>query len=355
MDTQKSWQLDQPQGTPLYTLDVHNTQTMYVKRMLLINRLCLWQLAAAVALLLLYVNFLSVWGFVLGILSIPFVFIMARAVAVSAYKTTQSARGKLVHYTFYEDCFTVQSSYSQSTIWYDDLYRVIVRKHSVCLMVSNRIGYALCENECPESVLDFLRERCAEKRKPKAKEILFSVLFALLCVLFLGYACMAVLARCSTSAETVPAPTPLPTESAIVEEEPTPAPTAAPTAAPDTEETISKDPISTGYDVIYETYLKETSTTYEFKLTAKGEDYIILNDTDDAVEFLQYDRDSANGSCALYVYERCPKDANGGWSRQEAQILNIYAYHYWDGATAASGKTSWGDAPTKEYSELTGE
>lgn len=55
MDTQKSWQLDQPQGTPLYTLDVHNTQTMHVKRMLLINRLRLWQLAAAVALLLLYV------------------------------------------------------------------------------------------------------------------------------------------------------------------------------------------------------------------------------------------------------------------------------------------------------------
>lgn len=136
-------QLDQPQGTPLYTLDVHNTQTMHVKRVLLINRLRLWQLAAAVALLLLYVNFLSVWGFVLGILSIPFVFIMARAVAVSAYKTTQSARGKLVHYTFYEDCFTVQSSYSQSTIWYDDLYRVIVRKHSVCLMVSNRTGLCL--------------------------------------------------------------------------------------------------------------------------------------------------------------------------------------------------------------------
>lgn len=80
MDTQKFWQLDQPQGTPLYTLDVHNTQTMHVKRMLLINRLRLWQLAAAVALLLLYVNFLSVWGFVLGIFSIPFVFIMARAV-----------------------------------------------------------------------------------------------------------------------------------------------------------------------------------------------------------------------------------------------------------------------------------
>ena len=353
MDTQKSWQLDQPQGTPLYTLDVHNTQTMHVKRMFLVNRLRLWQLAVLVALLFLYINSASVLGFVLGFLSIPYVFFLARSMAVSAYKSNETARGKLVHYTFYEDCFTVQSSYFQSTIWYDDLYRVIVRKHSVCLMVSNRIGYALCENECPECVLDFLRERCAEKRKPKAKEILFSVLFALFCVLFLGYACMAVLARRSIPAETAPAPTPLPAVTAAPTEEP--APTAVPTAEPDTEETISKDPISTGYDVIYETYLKETSTTYEFELTAKGEDYIILNDTDDAVEFLQYDRDSANGSCALYVYERCPKDANGGWSRQEAQILNIYAYHYGDGATAASGKTSWGDASTKEYSELTGE
>ena len=301
MEGQKSWQLEQPQGTPLYTVDAHSTQGMYVKRMLLINRRNLWQLAAAVALLLLYANSLSVLGFVLGILSIPFVFTMTRAVAVFAYKTTQSARGKLIHYTFYEDCFTVQSSYSQSTIWYDDLYRVIVRKDSVCLMVSSLAGFALCENECPENVLDFLRERCAEKRKPKVKETLFTVLFALFCVLFLGYACMAVLARRSIPAETAPAPTPLPAVTAAPTEEP--APTAAPTAEPDTEETISKDPISTGYDVIYETYLKETSTTYEFKLTAKGEDYIILNDTDDAVEFLQYDRDSANGSCALYVYE----------------------------------------------------
>ena len=164
---------------------------MYVKRMLLINRRNLWQLAAAVALLLLYANSLSVLGFVLGILSIPFVFTMTRAVAVFAYKTTQSARGKLIHYTFYEDCFTVQSSYSQSTIWYDDLYRVIVRKDSVCLMVSSLAGFALCENECPENVLDFLRERCAEKRKPKVKETLFTVLFALFCVLFLGHAGIA--------------------------------------------------------------------------------------------------------------------------------------------------------------------
>ena len=73
MEGQKSWQLEQPQGTPLYTVDAHSTQGMYVKRMLLINRRNLWQLAAAVALLLLYANSLSVldWGFFRFPLSLP--------------------------------------------------------------------------------------------------------------------------------------------------------------------------------------------------------------------------------------------------------------------------------------------
>lgn len=122
-----------------------------------------------------------------------------------------------------------------------------------------------------------------------------------------------------------------------------------------TAELFSKDYIGSGYKTIYNTYLKATSNTLEYGLTANGDGYYIVNDTEDAVEILQYDRESANGSCGLYVYERCEKDAYGGWSRQEAQILNIYAYRYWEDIAVASGKTGWGDAPSREYSELTGE
>ena len=111
MEDQKSWQLEQPQGTPLYTVDAHSTQGMYVKRMLLINRRNLWQLAAAVALLFCMPILFRFW-LCIGILSIPFVFTMTRAVAVFAYKPPKAPRCKLIHYTFYEDCFTVQSSYS---------------------------------------------------------------------------------------------------------------------------------------------------------------------------------------------------------------------------------------------------
>ena len=146
-----------------------------------------------------------------------------------------------------------------------------------------------------------------------------------------------------------PTPTELPAETAVQEE---PSETTAPE---ENDEIFSKDYIGSGYKTIYNTYLKATSNALEYGLTAKGEGYYIVNDSEDAVEILQYDRESANGSCGLYVYERCEKDAYGGWSRQEAQILNIYAYRYWEDIAVASGKTSWGDAPSREYSELTGE
>ena len=71
---------------------------------------------------------------------------------------------------------------------------------------------------------------------------------------------------------------------------------------------------------------------------------------------LEYDRDSQNGRCGLYVYYRCPKAADGSWSVQDdQQILNIYAYEYATGAVAVSGKTSWGSAAAQAYLDLTGD
>ena len=152
-----------------------------------------------------------------------------------------------------------------------------------------------------------------------------------------------------------PAHTPAPTPTESTAEATAPEEPAETTAPEENGELFSKDYIGSGYKTIYNTYLKATSNTLEYGLTAKGDGYYIVNDTEDAVEILQYDRESANGSCGLYVYERCEKDAYGGWSRQEAQILNIYAYRYWEDIAVASGKTGWGDAPSREYSELTGE
>lgn len=112
--------------------------------------------------------------------------------------------------------------------------------------------------------------------------------------------------------------------------------------------------IDAGYDAIYAAYLTDADT-YRFGANAKGEDYLVTGETDDAITFLQFDRESDNGSCAVYAYERCPKNADGSWSQQDAELLNTYAYDCLTGETAASGKTGWGDAPSAEYAALTGE
>ena len=193
-----------------------------------------------------------------------------------------------------------------------------------------------------------------EPNRPRFRKIVLAV-----AVLFGFFALL--MAVHTFKADTPPEPTHVPAASHIPKE-PTPTPSPKPTEPPAETATpeesaalFAKDYIGSGYKTIYNTYLKATSNTLEYGLTAKGEGYYIVNDTEDAVEILQYDRESANGSCGLYVYERCEKGSYGNWSRQEAQLLNIYAYRYWEDIAVASGKTGWDDAPSREYRELTGE
>ena len=73
------------------------------------------------------------------------------------------------------------------------------------------------------------------------------------------------------------------------------------------------------------------------------------------VVLLIYDRESANGACALFALESCPVKGYGSWSIEEATLLDEYAYVYETGEVIASGKTSWSDAGTQEFRDATGE
>ncbi len=157
---------------------------MYVKRMLLINRRNLWQLAAAVALLLLYANSLSVWGFVLGILSIPFVFTMTRAVAVFAYKTTQSARGKLIPLhvlrgLLHGTKLVLPKARSGMTTFTGSL----CGKHSVCLMVSSLAAMLCARTSAPKACWIFCGSAVprSESRRRKKRSLPFCLPFFVSC------------------------------------------------------------------------------------------------------------------------------------------------------------------------------
>lgn len=356
--------MEQPQSSPLYTLDTHSTEKLYRKKYFTANRWRLGYLTVCVCVVsvLAYNLVDSGWNPLLFGLFMSFLFLWNLRLSVNAsYKNSQHIQTGLTHYAFYEDSFSVQSSSYQAFFRYQDLCRISVRRHSIVLKLSSWQCFTLLDGEYPSELADFLRDHSPSYQAQNIRNFFLAVLrvafnaFVILCVLI----ALRVLphmqrettpkAPSHTSAASAPEESPQETFAPDLYDMSSPAP------APSAEESSATDPITAGYQAIYDAYLKESTTTYTFKLTAKGEDYIILNDTPDAVEFLQYDRDSENGSCALYVYERCPKDASGSWSRENAQILNIYAYRYWDGTTAASGKTSWGGASADEYSELTGE
>lgn len=112
--------------------------------------------------------------------------------------------------------------------------------------------------------------------------------------------------------------------------------------------------VEDGYEGLYHAYFEPQGDGFEVSYTAKGEAFVILSDDGETVRYLMYDRDSANGSCGLYVlYEAKMQD--GSSSSADAEILDMYAFEYATGATADSGRTSWSDAGGQEYLDLTGE
>ncbi|SHH02787.1 Helix-turn-helix [Anaerosphaera aminiphila DSM 21120] len=110
-----------------------------------------------------------------------------------------------------------------------------------------------------------------------------------------------------------------------------------------------------GYQKIYDTVFGPKGYIYREDIDAKGYEYIVLKDNENEIEFIQYDRDSKNNKCGLYVLYRSKKVSDGSYSRLDAKILDIYAFEYSSGTVISSGKMSWSDVGSKEYKELTGE
>lgn len=350
------------QDTPLYTVTSQLTQKLYAALYFATNgkRLCLAAVTMVVLLLILgtvlgNLPFCLAWAAVALLLF----YIAARLSASAGYRTARAMQNAPVQASFYHDSFTLEGPGFTTVVQYTDLYRVIFTKKAICLLLSDRQGVALNRIDCPAGLPDFLRSRAIPKARPRPGTVVFTLVWTVA----MAGACLMLVRAWMTPVQPRPAAAPTEPPSTAA---PAPQPTATqersdPAAQSTPESADSPDDagggyLADGYRAIYNTYLQKDATAYQFAYNAKGESYLIVSDAAEAIEFLQYDRDSANGSCGLYVLERCPKDANGQWSQQnDCQILNIYAYHYWDGTTAASGKTGWGDAASQEYRALTGE
>ena len=118
---------------------------------------------------------------------------------------------------------------------------------------------------------------------------------------------------------------------------------------------IETDEIYDGYRTIYQQYFADEGCDFMISYSASGNSRVILNENEEIIEFLAYDRLSENEKCELYVLYRSKKNADGSWYTSEAEILDIFAYDMSTKEVVSSGKTSWSVIGNEKYYEVTGE
>lgn len=118
---------------------------------------------------------------------------------------------------------------------------------------------------------------------------------------------------------------------------------------------IEKDEIYDGYRTIYQQYFADERCDFMISYSASGNSRAILNENEEIIEFLAYDRFSKNEKCELFVLYRSKKNADGSWHISEAEILDIFAYNVSTKDVVSSGKTSWSATGNEKYYEVTGE
>lgn len=115
---------------------------------------------------------------------------------------------------------------------------------------------------------------------------------------------------------------------------------------------IETDEIYDGYRTIYQQYFAAEGCDFMISYSASGNSRVILNENEEIIEILVYDRLSENEKCELYVWYRSKKNADGSWYISEAQILDIFAYSMSTKDVISSGKTSWSATGSEEYYEI---
>ena len=115
------------------------------------------------------------------------------------------------------------------------------------------------------------------------------------------------------------------------------------------DELMETNEIYDGYRTIYQQYFADEGCDFMISYGANGNSRVILNENEEIIEYLVYDRLSENEKCELYVLYRSKKNTDGSWYISEAQILDIFAYSMSTKDVISSGKTSWSATGSEEH------
>ena len=92
---------------------------------------------------------------------------------------------------------------------------------------------------------------------------------------------------------------------------------------------------------IFDKYFAAKGFTFKESYTAKGGMYFVLNESLSDITYLQYNRDSQDGKCGLYILFKASKSSDGSWSPSDAHMQNTYTYEYSTGLIAKSSRAYW--------------
>lgn len=92
---------------------------------------------------------------------------------------------------------------------------------------------------------------------------------------------------------------------------------------------------------IFDKYFAAKGFAFKENYTAKGNMYFVLNESRSDITYLQYNRDSQDGKCGLYILFKASKSSNGSWSPSDAHMQSTYTYEYSTGLIAKSSKAEW--------------
>lgn len=92
---------------------------------------------------------------------------------------------------------------------------------------------------------------------------------------------------------------------------------------------------------IFDKYFAAKGFAFKENYTAKGDMYFVLNESHSDITYLQYNRDSQDGKCGLYILFKASKSSNGSWSPSDADMQNTYTYEYSTGLIAKSSRAYW--------------
>ena len=92
---------------------------------------------------------------------------------------------------------------------------------------------------------------------------------------------------------------------------------------------------------IFDKYFAAQGFTFKENYTAKGNMYFVLNESRSDITYLQYNRDSQDGKCGLYILFKASKSSSGSWSPSDAHMQNTYTYEYSTGLIAKSSSVDW--------------